>query len=229
MQDGTISEQRLDASVTRILTLKARLGLFSNPYTTQHAVQAWVGNPGQLATAADVAQRSLTLLKNQGRVLPLRPWSGQHVLVTGWGSSSTATLASNLSDHGVMTSVAYTGSDPGASAINAAVAAAKQSDAVVVTTNDAWGDTGQRTLVKDLAGTGKPVIAVALDTPYDAAYVTAAPTFLGAYGYQPATLTAVANTIFGANPVGRLPVNVPAAGNPSQVLYPYGSGLHYQP
>jgi beta-N-acetylhexosaminidase len=228
VRNGTISEQRLDASVTRTLALKARLGLFGNPYTTQQAVQAQVGNPGQLATAVGVAQRSITLLKNQGGVLPLRPGPGKHVLVTGWGSTSTKTLASDLSSHGVTTGVAYTGSDPSASAINASVAAAKQSDVVVVTTSDAWSDTGQQKLVRDLAATGKPVIAVALDTPYDAAYVTGAPAFLGAYGYQPDTLTAVANTIFGTDPGGRLPVNVPVAGQPSQVLYPDGYGLHYQ-
>ena len=228
VQDGTISEARLDASVTRILALKAHLGLFGNPYTTQQAVKAQVGNPAQLATAAGVAQRSITLLKNQGGTLPLRPGSGKHVLVTGWGFSSTKTLANDLAGHGVSTSVAYTGSGPSSAAIDSAVAAAKQSDVVVATTFDAWGDAGQQTLVQDLVATGKPVIVVALDTPYDAAYVTAAPAFLGAYGYQPDTLTAVADTIFGTSPSGRLPVNVPAAGQSAQVLYPYGSGLSYR-
>ena len=227
VQDGTISEARLDTSVTRILTLKAHLGLFADPYTTQQAVHAQVGNPGQLATAADVSQHSITMLKDQGGTLPLRPGSGQHVLVTGWGFSSTTTLARDLASHGVTTSVAYTGYGPSSAAINSAVAAAKQSDVVVATTFDAWGDTGQQNLVQDLVATGKPVIVVALDTPYDAAYVTEAPAFLGAYGYQPDTLVAVADTIFGTSPSGRIPVNVPAAGQPAQVLYPYGSGLSY--
>jgi beta-N-acetylhexosaminidase len=229
VEDGTISEQRLDASVTRILTLKAHLGLFVNPYTTQEAVTTQVGTPGQLATAADVAQGSITLVRNQGLVLPLQPGSGQHVLVTGWGFNSTRTLASDLSSHGVTTSVAYTGSDPSPAAISAAVAAAGQADVVVVTTNDAWADSGQQDLVKALVTTGKPVIAVALDTPYDAAYLTEAPAFLAAYGYQPDTLAAVANTVFGTDPAGRLPVTVPVAGQPSETLYPYGTGLRYPP
>lgn len=229
VQNGTISEQRIDTSVARILTMKARLGLFANPYTTQQAVQDQVGNPGQLATAASVSQHSITLVKNQGGVLPLRPGSGKNVLVTGWGLTSVPALASDLAGHGVTTSVNYTGSNPSAAAINASVAAAKQSDDVVVTTNDLWGDSGQQQLVQNLVATGKPVTVVALDTPYDAAYVTGAPAFLGAYGYQPDTLAAVANTIFGASPVGRLPVNVAAAGQPSQILYPYGYGLSYRP
>jgi beta-N-acetylhexosaminidase len=225
--DGTISMQRLDASVTRILTLKLRLGLFRDPYTSQQAVSTRVGNPRQLATMAGVARRSVTLLKNTGPVLPLTPGSGQHVLVTGWGATSTGTLAADLAGHGVTTTVDYTGSDPSAAAIAAAAAAAQASDAVVVTTDDAWGDTGQQDLVNALAATGKPVIAVALDTPYDAAYVTGAQAFIGAYGYQPNTLAAVANVIFGTRPQGRLPVNVPAAGQSGQILYRYGSGLSY--
>jgi beta-N-acetylhexosaminidase len=226
VQQGTISEQRLDASVARILTMKFRLGLFTNPYTTQDAVQRDVGNPAQLATMARVARRSITLVKNAGGLLPLRPGSGEHVLVTGWGYTSTATLAAGLASHGVSTTRVWTGSAPDPAAIQSAVAAARQSDVVVVTTEDAWGDTGQQQLVKALQGTGKPVIVVALDTPYDAAYTTEAPAFLAAYGFQPDTLTAVANALFGANPLGRLPVTVrnPASGT---VLYPRGWGLHY--
>lgn len=226
VRQGTISVQRLDASVTRILTLKFRLGLFADPYTTQNAVQQDVGNPAQLATMARVARDSVTLVKNQGGVLPLSAQSGEHVLVTGWGFSSTQTLATDLAAHGVTTSRVWTGSQPSSAAIQAAVTAAGQSDAVVVTTEDAWGDTGQQHLVQALQDTGKPVIVVALDTPYDAAYVTEAPAFLGAYGYQPNTLAAVADVVFGEQPLGRLPVTVrnPSSGT---VLYPRGWRLQY--
>lgn len=227
VQDDVISEQRLDISVARILTLKFRLGLFGDPFTTGAAVQQNVGTPTQLATMARVARRSVTLIKNSAGVLPLSPGSGQHVLVTGWGFGSTQTLAADLAGHGVTTSRVWTGSQPGAAAIQAAVSAAQQSDVVVVTTDEAWGDTGQQNLVRALCGTGKPVIVVALGTPYDVAYTAEAPAFLAAYGYQPDSLAAVAGTVFGVNPVGRLPVTVPVAGHPDEVLYPDGYGLHY--
>lgn len=220
-----LSEQRIDASVARILTLKAHLGLLTAP-STATPVAANVGSPRELATMAHVARTSLTLVRNTGQVLPLTARHGEKVLVTGWGFSSTQTLAADLASHGVTTSRVWTGSSPSPAAIQSAVAAARQSDAVVVTTDEAWGDPGQQQLVAALAATGKPLIDVALGTPYGAAWTRPAPAFLAAYGYQPDTLAAVADVIFGTNPLGRLPVTVrdPASG---AVLYPYGWGLHY--
>jgi beta-N-acetylhexosaminidase len=224
VRDGAISEQRIDESVTRILALKDKLGLFTDPYPTDDAV----GTPGQLATMAGIAQRSMTLVKNDRSVLPLADGSGAHLLVTGWGASSTQTLAADIATHGVTTQRVYTGSSPSDATIAAAVAAARQNDITVTTTNNAWGDTGQQRLVKALLATGKPVIVVALGGPYDIAYFDEAPTFLAAYGYQPNSLTAITSTLFGVNPTGRLPVTIPVAGNPSQPLYLWGTGLSYK-
>jgi beta-N-acetylhexosaminidase len=224
VQAGTISEQRIDESVTRILSLKDRLGLFTDPYPTNHAV----GTPGQLATMASIAQSSMTLVKNDDGVLPLADGSGKHLLVTGWGFSSTQTLAADIARHGVTTQRVYTGPSPSAAAIAAAVAAAQQNDLTVATTNNAWGDTGQQRLIKALVATGKPVVVVALGGPYDIAYFDEASTFLAAYGYQPNSLTAITNTLFGTNPTGRLPVTIPVADNPSQPLYLWGTGLSYR-
>jgi beta-N-acetylhexosaminidase len=223
VNDGRISQQRIDESVTRILTLKDKLGLFTNPYPTNDAV----GTPGQLAAMAGIAQDSMTLVKNDHSVLPLADGSGKHLLVTGWGASSTQTLAADIAAHGVTTQRVYTGSSPSAAAIAAAVAAARQNDVTVATTNNAWGDANQQRLIKELLATGKPVIVVALGGPYDIAYFDEAPTFLAAYGYQPNSLTAIANTLFGANPTGRLPVTIPVAGHPDQPLYRWGTGLRY--
>jgi len=224
VRDGAISEQRIDESVTRILTLKDRLGLFADPYSTNDAV----GTPGQLATMAGIAQDSMTLVKNDHSVLPLADGSGKHLLVTGWGASSTQTLAAAIATRGVTTQRVYTGSSPSAATIAAAVAAAQQNDITVATTNNAWGDTGQQRLIKALLATGKPIIVVALGGPYDIAYFDEAPTFLAAYGYQPTSLTAITNTLFGTNPTGRLPVTIPVAGHPDQPLYRWGTGLSYE-
>ncbi len=228
VQNGTISEARIDQSVRRILTLKYKLGLFTDPYVDTSQIASRVGTPAQLATMAGVARHSITLVRNEDHTLPLANGSGEHVLVTGWGSSSTQTLANDIAAHGVTTQLVYTGGSPSSALIAAAVAAAKQNDIVVVTTNSAWGDPGQQQLVHALIATGKPVIAVALATPYDVAYFPSVPAFIGAYGYQPNTLQSVADVLFGANPTGHLPVTVPVAGNPAQPLYPWGWGLSYR-
>jgi beta-N-acetylhexosaminidase len=107
------------------------------------------------------------------------------------------------------------------------VAAARVADVVVVTTSNAWGDLGQRRLVGALLRTGRPVVVVALGGPYDVAYLGAVPAFVAAYGSQAASVSAVGDVLFGARPLGRLPVTIPVAGHPTRALYPYGTGLRY--
>ncbi len=227
VHSGRISEARIDQSVTRILRLKQKLGLFDNPMVDVSAVPGSVGTASQNAAAAQAATDSITLLRNDDGTLPLTPNSGQHVLVTGWGLGTTQTLTNLVATHGVTAQRVYTGTTPTQAAINAAVAAAAANDEVIVTTDNAWGNTAQQALVKALLATGKPVTVMAMGGPYDLAYFDAAPTYLAAYGYQPATLSRLVDVLFGAQPEGHLPVTIHRADDPTKVLVPYGTGLRY--
>ena len=205
---GALSEARIDQSVTRILRLKQRLGLFHTAQVDAGQAADRVGTPSQLATAARTAADSITLVRNGAGTLPLADGSGKQVLVTGWGAGSTQTLANAIAGHGVHTSRVYTGSAPSSATIARAVAAAQASDDVVVTTDNAWGDAGQQALVHALVATGKPVVVVALGAPYDLGYLPEVSSFVAGYGYQPASLDALVSVLFGAQPRGRLPVTV---------------------
>ena len=71
IEQGLLTEDALDAAVSRILLLKFELGLFENPRLPDAAVIAEViANPAHTALNLDVARRSLVLLRNEG-VLPL--------------------------------------------------------------------------------------------------------------------------------------------------------------
>ncbi|NES37901.1 glycoside hydrolase family 3 protein [Micromonospora sp. PPF5-17] len=225
VRDGTISRHRIDESVYRILRLKAELGLFDHPFTTSQAVDSRVGTAADQQTMATAAQRSMTLLKNQAGVLPLPANSGRHVLVTGWGFNGVPSLADKLSAKGLVATPMWTGS-PDPQTIAQVVAAAGASDVTVVLTNNAWGDVTQQNLVNALLATGKPVVTVAVGGPYDIAYFPSAPTYLAAYGYRDVSLAAIADTLVGAEPTGRLPVTIrtPDGGT---VLFPFGSGMGY--
>jgi beta-N-acetylhexosaminidase len=227
VHSGRISQARIDQSVTRILRLKQKLGLFDNPMVEVSAVPGSVGTASQNAAAAQAATDSITLLRNDDGTLPLTSNSGQHVLVTGWGLGTTQTLTNLVAAHGVTAQRLYTGTTPTQAAINAAVTAAASSDEVVVTTDNAWGNSAQQALVKALLATGKPVTVMAMGGPYDLAYFDAAPTYLAAYGYQPATLSRLVDVLFGAQPEGHLPVTIHRADDPTKVLVPYGTGLRY--
>jgi len=228
-----IRPNELDAKVRRVLRLKYRRGVVAQPYADPARVSSVVGTPAHLAAADSVTDRTTTLVKNDTGALPLAP-SGKKVLVTGYGVSTTATLAAALTGKGATVQTVQTGTSPTDAQVAAAVAAASDKDAVVVTTMKAWDtkvtDTrgGQQKLVKQLLATGKTVIVVAVRDPYDIAYFTAAPTYVATYSYSPVAIEAVARVITGAvRPTATLPVDIPVAGDPGTVLYPFGHGLTY--
>jgi beta-glucosidase len=70
VKSGEVSVERIDRSVAIILRLKMELGLFDNPYHEPEAVKNF-GQPAYRQIALDAARESITLLKNQGAVLPL--------------------------------------------------------------------------------------------------------------------------------------------------------------
>ncbi|HET8591352.1 MAG TPA: glycoside hydrolase family 3 protein [Nakamurella sp.] len=225
LQSGEITMARLDESVLRILRLKQKLGLFDNAMVDASTVLSRVGTDQQDAIAARAARDSITLVRNDDGTLPLTPDSGASVLVTGWGVGTTSTLTADIASHGVTVDRMWTGS-PSQATIDAVVAAAKTHDYVVVTTDNAWGDASQQSLVNQLLATGTPVIAVAVAAPYGLAYFPSAPTFLAGYGYQADTLAAVADVLFGAQPLGHLPVTIRSADG-SGVVAHYATGMRY--
>ena len=84
---GTISQERLDDAVRRILRVKFRLGLFEAGKPSARTVGgqfALLGSPEHRAVARQAVRESLVLLKNAGGVLPLAP--KQRILVAGDGA-----------------------------------------------------------------------------------------------------------------------------------------------
>lgn len=233
VKTGRISKKDLDAKVRRVLEQKVRRDMIDEPFVNPRNIDRVVGTPKHLATADAITNRTSTLVANDDAVLPLKV-SGKKVLVAGYGVATTQTLADSLAESGAVTTINQTGTSPTDAQIAAAVAAAKDKDAVVVTTMKAWDTTvtdtkaGQQKLVKALQDTGIPVVVVATRDPYDIAYLPGTSTYLATYSYSPVAIEAAARVITGAvTPTGKLPVDIPAKGAPTTVLYPFGHGLSY--
>jgi len=82
VENNEISERRIDESISRILEVKFRLGLFDNPYANPEGVLSLVGCEAHRKTALLAARKSMTLLKNENDLLPLRK-DVETILVTG--------------------------------------------------------------------------------------------------------------------------------------------------
>jgi beta-N-acetylhexosaminidase len=225
VKKGDLTEERIDQSVLRILKLKFKRGILLKPFVDTDAVAKTVGTPANLAAAQAIADRSITALRNGSGVLPLKQ-KPSTALVTGWGESTTATLSAKLAEHGAATTALQTGQTPTDTQIQQAVAAAKTADLVVVLTNNLGAFPVQLKLLQALNDTGKPVIAVAAQIPYDAGYDNPVQTWLASYGYLPRSIEALARVILGeTTPQGKLPVDVPEGANPHTMKYPFDYGL----
>ncbi|WP_198667457.1 glycoside hydrolase family 3 protein [Glycomyces dulcitolivorans] len=220
---GELTEERIDESVRRILALKHSRGIMDGFEADGSAAAETVGSDANRAAAADIADRSVTLLANDGTL----PLAGGSVLVTGWGETTTRRLADTLSANGIDADALATGDEPGDDAIAAAKAAAAGRDFVVVATRNVRAGSPQADLVAALLEGPAPVVAAAVGTPYDAAHLGGVNASLVAYSYAAPSLAALAKVIAGAiAPTGALPVDVPAASG--EVLYPFGHGLGYR-
>ncbi|MEU6280037.1 glycoside hydrolase family 3 N-terminal domain-containing protein [Streptomyces sp. NPDC047028] len=236
VQDGELTEQRLDESILRILRLKARLGLFHRPYASSAGVERTVGTRAHLAAADRIAERTTTLLVNEDGILPFDRRTRRRVLVVGADPASpsgttgppTGVLAAALAELGFTATALSTGTAPSAATITKAVDAAGDADAVVVATYNVTAGSTQRTLVERLTATGRPVVAIAVRNPYDVAQLPSVKGCLASYSWTDVELRAAARVIAGrVSPRGTLPVPVQRADDPAQVLYPIGHGLTY--
>lgn len=82
VDEGLLSEQRLDEMVRIVLNLKRSLGLFEDPYVDPATVDSAIGNAEHSAVALDAARKSMTLLENRDSTLPFDP-RVDSVLLTG--------------------------------------------------------------------------------------------------------------------------------------------------
>ncbi|MFZ0955714.1 MAG: glycoside hydrolase family 3 N-terminal domain-containing protein [Candidatus Sulfotelmatobacter sp.] len=72
VRSGEISRERLDHSVLKILKLKASLGLQIVRTVDVSAVAAAVGKPENITFGQQVAESAVTLVRDNGKVLPLK-------------------------------------------------------------------------------------------------------------------------------------------------------------
>ncbi|MFJ3906865.1 glycoside hydrolase family 3 protein [Streptomyces sp. NPDC090025] len=237
VRGGELTEARLDESVLRILRLKARLGLFEDPYVDEAEVDRVVGTRAHLARADRIAERTTTLLVNEDGFLPVGRRRHGKVLVVGADPASpsgttgppTTTLAGALTELGFTARALSTGIAPTDALIEQAVAAAAGQDLVVVGTYNLSATSPQRTLLARLVATGVPVVTIALRNPYDVAWTSGQRATLAAYSWTDVELRAAVRVLAGrAEPRGKLPVPVQRADDPTRVLYPVGHGLRYR-
>ncbi|MFD4195349.1 glycoside hydrolase family 3 protein [Amycolatopsis thermoflava] len=226
VKSGRLTEERIDQSVLRILKLKDKRGIVASPLVNPRAVKQVVGSAANRDKIQAITDRTTTVLRNDAGLLPRR--DPGKVVVTGWNNPNypgypaepVRALAERLGGTAVST-----GAKPTAAKIAEAAAAAGEADTVVVLTNGLRSDTAQGDLVRELLATGKPVVAVSVQEPYDPGYADV-PTWVATYDWRDVTMASLAKVLTGEiAPQGKLPVDIPAGDDAGQIRYPFGTGL----
>jgi beta-glucosidase len=72
VKSGKVTPARLDLAVNRLLTEQFRLGLFEDPYVDADRAAYLVGNRAFQMKAEEAQRKSIVLLQNSNKLLPLR-------------------------------------------------------------------------------------------------------------------------------------------------------------
>jgi beta-N-acetylhexosaminidase len=220
---GFLDAEEDAAARRRLDELRTWLGRYEQPPLDV------VGCAEHQALAAELARRSITLVRDHDRLLPLQPAADARIAVvqsapvdlTPADTSSTVapTLASALGRRRAGVEEILLPAAPGEADLAGLGQRLADFDLVVVGTVSAHLQAAQAELAATVLATGKPTVSVALRTPWDLLAYPAARAHVCSYGILPPSTEALAAALFGEAPfVGHLPVDI--AG-----LYRRGHGL----
>jgi len=233
VRDGRIPVARIDASVRRILEAKAALGLPRNRLVRIEEIRRLVAPQANLDLAAKALKSAVTLVRNEGGVLPLAAAPERLTVLS---------LSSDLGDYyagqGFVAEMRkrfpaaaafYADGDTGSEALDEAFAQASGADTVVFALfsrlSDRKGsvdlDPRHIELIRKLAALpdGPKIAAVSFGSPYFLRHFPEVDAYVCLYKNTPDTQAIAARALAGEMDLaGKLPVSIPD-------LYPVGHGL----
>ena len=93
VQSNRIEEKRIDRSVSKLLRLKEEMGLHEERMVDVNKVPSLVGIPAHVEQAQLVADRSMTLIRNGGNLLPLLGTRTARVMSVSYQNGNNPTVA----------------------------------------------------------------------------------------------------------------------------------------
>ena len=104
VNDGIITEERINESALKVLKIKERLGLHKNNMITMDETHNTIGSKSNFTTADEIAKNSITLVKNDNMLLPLQPDPSEEFYVVdlydGLNNHNESNVTIKLREHG---------------------------------------------------------------------------------------------------------------------------------
>ena len=241
VRDGRLPMARIDAAVRRILQAKAPWRLTGRRLVDLNRLNESFGKPEFARDSLEMAGRGVTLLRDNGQLLPLDASRPMRVLLVAisadpdplpgdgleaeiaWRADSLEVRRADKTFHPPQ-SVEL----PPASSYDVAIVA------LYVRVADRKGTVGlpadAAVLVERVLAAAKPTIVACFGSPYLISHFPRARAWVAAFSTQPVAERAVGRAIFGQIPIGgRLPVTVPGVAAPGAGLRIAASPMTIQP
>jgi beta-N-acetylhexosaminidase len=229
VRSGRITRKRIEESVNRLLVAKARVGLASKKLVNLDAIHDTVNSAESNMVAAQVADQSVTLVRNRDEMIPLKsPQSTAFFLLSESriGIEGQA-MALEIRKRAANATVIQVDATMGDADLQAAIQHAGDATQYVVAafaSVAAFRGTaplggGFPQLVQSLVATQKPVALVALGNPYLLRSFPDAAAYMTGYSTVPPAEVSAVRALFGEIAIGgKLPVTIPGFAN-------YGEGI----
>jgi beta-N-acetylhexosaminidase len=221
VSEGRYTAARLDSSVRRVLETKRRLGLAQKKLVDLSALRFLVGDSSNLQVARKVAEKSITLVKDSLRQVPLSVPGARVLSITlarrtdlSAGNAFNAELRSGLPN----LRTEFVATEDAALNYPRLIAAADSTDVTIVSSYMGAGS-DVTTLnapqpftdfVQSLSQRGRKPIVVSFGNPYLLQQLPWVGTYLVAWGGFPVSQTAAARALLGTSAIsGHLPISIP--------------------
>jgi beta-N-acetylhexosaminidase len=221
IREGRYTEARLDSSVRRVIEAKRRLGLGQRKLVDLNGLRFLVGDSSNLQVARKVAEKSITLVRDSLRQVPIATGSAKVLSITlarradlGAGNAFNAELHAGLPN--LRTEFMATEDAP----LNfpRLIAAADSADVTIVGSyvGQNWDAVSAAApqafanFVQTLVQRGRKPIVVAFGNPYLLQQLPSIGAYLVAWGGFPVSQTAAARALLGSSAIsGHLPISIP--------------------
>lgn len=230
VERGLLDESRIDEAVHRLLDWKIKLGLFEDSMVDIDQLNREIRSPEHEQFADRLARESITLLRNRGNIVPIRPSQHPRVQVIALADDRSGSTGSSFAR-----AVRKYHPDVGfrifdqrthQSDVERMIRDARRADLVILasfirvrTSQSIQLSTQQRRFLNRLQNINTPKALVSLGNPYVFQDYPDAAIHLSAWSTSSSQVRAAADALFGAGDIdGRLPISIPG-------LYDKGDGL----
>jgi len=230
VKNGVLPEEIIDEAVTHIIKLKIDHGLFENRLTNIDELDKKIATTEHHIVAGKIARQSITLLKNEGEILPITADRFPRIMVLSIADDKSGTTGSYLARsirryHPKVTFRVYDHRSGNHEKMQI-LRDARKADLIIFgsfifvqTGKNIQLNNSQLDFIKKVINLSKPTVLAAYGNPYVVKDIPDTDAHIMAWSSNPTQIEASVSAMFGASEVsGKMPISIPD-------MYDIGDGI----